>query len=184
MDDPKVGVSIPAVRWLPLYHGFVYDGCGLGYRVVSDSKIEILHLDSPLKIPKEFPYKDYPSAFLQFSVKICDTKFNAKDPKQALEYSGIFGFDWVPESNRAKMYKFLAKEFRADQWMDPPPEPPESFEELAKQFERPFMQGRPNSKCPNSKCLNHAVAGKMHILALVMDKPAPGVSLWGEWGEE
>src|SRR6266852_5867761 len=96
MDDPKVGVRIPAVRWLPLYHGFVYDGCGLGYRVVSDSKIEILHLDSPLKIPKEFPYKDYPSAFPQFSVKICDTKFNAKDPKQALEYSGIFGFDWVP----------------------------------------------------------------------------------------
>jgi hypothetical protein len=45
------------------------------------------------------------------------------------------------------------------------------------------MQGRPNSKCPNPKCSNHAVAGEMHIFALIQDKPAPGVSLWGEWGE-
>src|SRR5262249_32437184 len=141
--DRKVGVKIPGVRWLPLYHGFVYDWCGLGYRVVSDTAIEILHMET-LDIPEDFPYENYPSVFPLFPVSVCETTFDASKPGHALTFSGVFGFDWVAKKNRPKMYKFLAKKFREFNFEGG--DPPDSFEELAKEFEYPFMQGRPDSK--------------------------------------
>jgi hypothetical protein len=57
-------VRIPGVQWLPLDHGFVYDHYGLGYRVVSDDRIEVLHLKSN-DAPDDFPYEAYPAAFPQ-----------------------------------------------------------------------------------------------------------------------
>lgn len=179
-DDPGVGIKIPGVRRLPLYHGFVYDHCGLGYRVVSDTEIQILHLES-LSVPDAFPHEDYPVAFRKASVQICKTHFNHKDTEHAIAFAGVFGFDWVPKRERPKMHKILAEKYPNYSIDDD--EPPESFEELAKAFESPFMQGRPDSKCPNRKCPNHKHHGRMQVLATVDNKPVPRVSLWGKWGE-
>jgi hypothetical protein len=180
--DPKVGIKISGVRWLPLYNGFVYESCGLGYRVVSDTEIEILHMES-LNILVDFPYEKYPSVFRKVSVNLCEMAFDPKNLEHAITFSGIFGFDRVPKRERAKMYSLLAETYREINLYGDD-EPPGTFEELARWFEFPFMQGRPDSKCPNRKCPNHAVKGKMHVLAIVGNKPAPRVSLWGKLAEE
>lgn len=47
---------------MPLVYGFVYDGCGLTYRLVGDIEIEVLEM-SPRSSTPDWPYPKYPAAF-------------------------------------------------------------------------------------------------------------------------
>src|SRR5437762_4018977 len=57
--DPAVGVTLPGVQWLPLLCAIRYGACDLGYRVLSDGEVKILH-QTESKAWRGFPYKDYP----------------------------------------------------------------------------------------------------------------------------
>src|SRR5207248_3252713 len=61
MTDPRVGVTLPGVNWLPLLCAIRYGACDLGYRVLSDDAVRILH-QSETKAWKDFPSADYPAA--------------------------------------------------------------------------------------------------------------------------
>src|SRR5438132_14402046 len=41
--DPAVGVPLSGADWLPLLCAIRYAACDLGYRVVSDGEVKILH---------------------------------------------------------------------------------------------------------------------------------------------
>ncbi len=184
LSDRRVGVTVPGVRLLPLYHGFVYENCALGYRVVSDEEIEVLHLPSR-RVSKDFPDRDYPREFAPVPVVLRDQKFDRSDPEDILRLVGVFGVDRVPEGARPALRKLLKKEYREYAALFETAEDgtPDTLEGLARPFDYPFQQGRPDSPCPDPRCENHGKASSMHVLALVGSSPVPGVALWGESGE-
>ena len=42
-SDPAVGVRLPNAKFLPLLCAIRYGACHLGYRVVSDDRVEVLY---------------------------------------------------------------------------------------------------------------------------------------------
>src|SRR5260370_863882 len=56
--DPALGVTLPGVDWLPLLCAIRYGACNLGYRVVSDEEVKILH-QTEKKAWDDFPYQGY-----------------------------------------------------------------------------------------------------------------------------
>ena len=51
-----------------------------------------------------------------------------------------------------------------------------------KALSSPFMQGKPNSPCMNSKCSNWKKRGQLTTLALMPAEPLKGVHTFGRWG--
>lgn len=177
LADPAVGLNLPGLTRLPLYYGFVYGGSAVSYRLVSDTKIRILEMNTP-KAEEDFPYRDYPRQFGQRTVRLRKLPFNAKKPADIMKYSGIFGFDWIPEKERPQVYDFLVRDyhrFRSDRG-----KPPESLAAMTSFYYSPFVQGPHELPCPNRRCRNHRGPGKMNVLALVLNDPVRGVALWGD----
>jgi hypothetical protein len=185
LSDPRVGVTIPGIRLLPLYHGFAYQDGDVGYQVLADDRIRVFRLGSR-RGRRNSPDKNYPlPEFPRVAVSVEETVFDPSDPEAAAAFIGVFGVDRVPERTRPKLRKLLARWYRRqeDLFEGPDEGPPETLEELAQLFDFPFQQGRPDSPCPDPRCENHGKAGSMRVLALVGSSPVPGVALWGESGE-
>jgi hypothetical protein len=62
VSDPLLGVPMKGATELPLIYGFLYDGCRLKYRMVSDGQIELLKM-SPQSPSANWPYPKYPASF-------------------------------------------------------------------------------------------------------------------------
>ena len=103
--------------------------------------------------------------------------FDRKRTQDLVEFSGVFGFGWIPKKEQARFYKLFVKEF--ERIWGSESSPPESLARMADFFYGPFVQGRPEMMCPHAKCGNHRKRESMHVLATVQNKPVRGVSLWG-----
>jgi hypothetical protein len=176
-SDPKLTLKIPGVRWLPLYHGFIYDNRDVGYRVLSDSAIEILHVETT-EIAKDFPYANYPTAFPKLPAWLSDSVFDPTEPVDVFLYRTVFGYEWLTADQRDALHQFMATSYREIEEH----EPPETFEELAEEHRWYLFSNPPyDPPCPNKDCPNHATRGKMHILAVIVNEVAPGIYLYGKY---
>ncbi len=160
-NDPLFPVSIPGIRYLPLFYCFPYNAGDLGYRMISEDQIEILHL-TPKRTEPNFPYPNYPDHFSETSVKLVPITYEEhKTLVHYLTYEQHFLKSFLSETDRnfikENAYPFTQLGGIQRMW-----------------------QGIPEINCPNKRCENHKLGVSQEVFAVVWNQPVPDVFLWSE----
>lgn len=163
-NDPLVPVGVPGVRHLPLYYGFHYDAAGLGYRVVSDQRIEILYQERDVYCA-DFPFDNFVAEFPQVPVSL--EAIDSQDYRLLQRYIEIESQEYGVRTDRLS----AQDELRMKELGHP-------FTQLGGR--QLMMQGIPEVKCPDDSCPNHKVEDALEVFAVVWDQPVRGVYLWDD----
>jgi hypothetical protein len=179
LSDPAIPITIPGVRWLPLYYCFDFRANSLGYQLLSDESLVTFFPTDDQNVSEEesWPGENYPLEFPQSSISTASQKYDPTNPKDAFAWAGIFGIAKLSTANQAAVKARTAAEMEGLGFF-----PPETEEEFEQALSRPFLQGRPNGTCLNPQCENTKAAGKLSTIALVPAEPVPGVHTFGEHG--
>jgi hypothetical protein len=160
--DPAFPLQIPGIRYLPLYYSFPYNAGACGYRVKSETEIEVLYMETR-KAETDFPYANYPSVFPERQVYLSPISY---DQHKTLVY-------WLQVDNGALGRELALSDCDRKLIFD--------------EFRYPFTQlggihrmwqGIPDAVCPDPSCVNHKHGSFMDVLAVVWNQPHPGVFLW------
>lgn len=92
LADPLVGLEMKGISELPLVYGFVFDGCRMKYRVVSNDVIEILELD-PSEPSDDWPYERFPRTLPTKHFAWIDEGSIDPEHVEELSWQGFDGFD-------------------------------------------------------------------------------------------
>lgn len=179
LTDPAIPFTIPGVRWLPIYYCFDFRATALGYRLISDDRLETFFpaYDPHVTEHESWPGEDYPLVFPRSDIAIGAFPYDPTNLDDAFAWCGIFGIEKLSKRNQTHVRKRIAKD--ADLFGFAIPETDEQFREA---LSHPFMQGKPNSTCLNPKCPNHEVRGQLSTIALVPAEPVNGVHTFGTLG--
>jgi hypothetical protein len=173
--DPAVGLTIPGVHWLPLLCAIRYGACRLGYRVISDREVKILH-QGETKAWDGFPYDGYPERLPASPLMLEERAYDPSNHKDACFYAGVFGYDALSPEQFADLARFVVEEgiFDPDisDW-----ETPESY--LREGNPLPFTQGSPVDDCPAPECRNHGRASSLRTFAIFQEGRPEARDLWG-----
>ena len=158
--DPLFPVRLPHARYLPLFYCFPYNAGDVGYRVISDDEIEILHMQNEY-VERDFPYENYPNEFPETPVSLVPISY---------------------EEHKTLVYHLACEDyFVEDEFKSA------SDRTFLKQSGYPFTQlggiqrmwqDVPTVPCPNKWCENHEFDCFMEVFAVVWNQPVPGVYLW------
>jgi hypothetical protein len=158
--DPLFPIKISNARFLPLYYCFPYNTSDIGYKVVSDTEIEILHMRTRRAMP-DFPYENYPANFPEVPVSLVPVTY---EEHKTLIY-----------------YMALEDHFMERDYLN------EADKRFIESIGYPFTQiggvqrmwqGVPEVGCPNKKCENHNDEYSMGVFAVIWNQPVPDVYLW------
>lgn len=179
LADPAIPVSIPGIRWLPLYYCFDFRANDLGYRLVSDGALVTYFPknDPNVSTSEEWPHDDYPTEFPQSSIKIAREDYDPTDLEDAYFWAGVFGIDKLSKRDHAAARKRAAKLATGLGFAAPKTE-----EEYAEALSGPFTQGKPNAACLNPKCAGSKQGGSLVPFALMSPEPLPGIRPYGDAG--
>jgi hypothetical protein len=174
LTDPAIPITIPGVRWLPLYYCFDFRANDLGYRLISDDELVTYFPDDDPNVSDKESWPDtegYPLEFPKSLIKITAYPYNPTKLKDA--------YQWANLSKRDQ----LAAKKRVSKSMDSlgffPPETEEEFDEA---FSSPFAQGKPDSPCLNPNCSNWTKKAQLTTIALMPAEPVKGVHTFGRMG--
>ncbi len=177
LSDPRIGIDIPGVRWLPLCYGFGFGGGHTAYLVRSDTLVETLEPVDKCFDP-HFPYPDYPQSFPNHPLGLIEREYDPSDVDDALAFSAVFGLGGLSPASRTLAIARLEKHDFFEEV--------DAFEMTKDQFldtcEYPFIQGPPESQCPNPDCATDSQDGAMVVFSLLDGDPVPDVSLFGDLG--
>jgi hypothetical protein len=112
LTDPKLGLKIPHLRWLPIYYPFRNNDGGFSYRVVSDD--EIVPLTKPWTKAdgkrKDF-FQDFPAPFRKRYIHLRERAYDSRDPIDVSLFAPMFGLDpGLTAAQKRKLYKALEQE--------------------------------------------------------------------------
>jgi hypothetical protein len=173
--DPTVGVMISSARWLPLLCAIRYGACDLGYRVISDSAVQIL-CQREKKEWDGFSYDGYPTTLPEETVALRETPYDPSNPTHALCYAGVFGY----EALTPQQYADLTRHVMNERLFVPGIMDFNTPEEFLQENGWPFAQGRPVDDCPNASCPNHGRASSLRHFAIFQEDDSNKVRrLWG-----
>jgi hypothetical protein len=177
--DPAVGVELPGANWLPLLCAIRYGACDLGYRVVSDQEVRILH-QQEAKPWEEFPTADYPATLPPRPLALVEGSYDPANPRDVLLHAGVFGYDHLAPGQFAAVVRYVVDEgiYEASPYAWASPE-----EYLRQGISLPFEQGRPQAPCPDPACANHARPTSLRTFALFQEAEGESRKLWGPNGE-
>jgi hypothetical protein len=175
--DPAVGVTLPGAQWLPLLCAIRYGACDLGYRVVSDQEVTILH-QAEKKAWDGFPRDAYPEKLPVQPVALEETAYDPDKVEHGLFYAGVFGYRALSPEQYARLVRHVETEDLPDLfgW-----ESAEAYLEEGNSL--PFVQGRPVDDCPDPRCGNHGRASSLRIFAIFQEAEQEARTLWGPNGE-
>ena len=158
--DPLVPISIDGVSHLPLLFPFAYcTSCG--YSIDSNNEITFYgHHDDPC------PPWNAPRYFHAKSTSFSLESYNPKDPLDALNYKGVFGWEELTDADRDSAVRIAVEKFRIS-----PDEGPDGDWELEDivdaMYDPPFRQlTRPILVCDTPGCKSDA---EMEIIAIQQD---------------
>lgn len=180
LDDQRLGIRIPGVRWLPLY--FPLRQGQFAYRVISDSTIEIC----PQRIEfglegKRWHLENRPPPFAPRSVKLHQRPFDPGDPMQAMLWGDVYGVHILSAAQKERLTREVPKEYRRIHGRvlrGDDGKPLRSFDPGLLGLFSAFLQGHPHSRCPNRRCANRRVNGRMNLfLHLRFDEEQPGTDV-------
>jgi hypothetical protein len=107
--DPAVGVTIPGVQWLPRLGAIRYGACDLGYRVTSDRQVKLLH-QAETRPWDGFPHDGYPERLPISPRALEEGVYDPSDPKNALFYAAVFGYDALRPVQFAALARHVEKD--------------------------------------------------------------------------
>jgi hypothetical protein len=174
MNDQSVGVTMPGIRWLPLLCAIRYGACDLGYRVVSDTEVAILHRREK-RAWDGFPYDGYPEKLPPEPIDISEVQYDPANPRNALSYAGVFGYDALSPGQFEELARFVVREGIYHPEISECETPEEFLEDNC----WPFQQGKPEDVCPNASCANHRRPGALRPFAIFREERARVRGLWG-----
>jgi hypothetical protein len=179
LTDPAIPISIPGIRWLPLFYCFDFRANDLGYRLISDDElVTYFPKDDPNVTDHEsWPEDDYPLEFPRSSIKIAPYDYDPTDLDDAYTWAGIFGIGKLSKRKQA-----AAKRRVARLWDLGGLAVPETEKEFEEALLSPFMQGKPDGPCLNPKCSNRKKRGELRTIAMMPAEPVKGVHTFGRWG--
>ena len=177
MADPTVGVKLQGAEWLPLLCAIRYGACNLGYRVVSDGKVKILH-QTEKKAWDDFPYDGFPEKLLARPIAFEEAFYDPSKVKHGLFFAGVFGYEALSPKQCAKLVRHVEKEGLHELygW-----ESAEAYLEEGNGL--PFVQGRPVDDCPDPSCTNHGREASLQTFAIFQEDDKEFRKLWGPNGE-
>ena len=155
-SDPAFPLRIAGVRYLPLYYSFPYNAGACGYRVKSETEIEVFYMETK-KVERNFPYADYPSEFPEHPARLSPITY---EQHKALTYYLEAGKEALDDSDR----RLILEDFRYP------------FTQLGGIHR--MWQGIPTVPCPNPSCDYSKYDCFMDVLAVVWNQPHPGIFLW------
>lgn len=179
LADPAIGLEVAGIQWLPLYYCFDFRVNALGYRLLSDHDVQVYfwHDEANVSDTEQFPDDDYPTEFPRRPIALDRFAYDPTDREDAYRMAGIFGIERLSAEDRRWVLEQEAESFEETCGYRA-----ESEEELLESFSHPFVQGPPNSRCPNPDCPNHTVPGNLRVIAMMPAEPVPGVHTFGRWG--
>lgn len=155
-SDPAFPLRIPKIRYLPLYYSFPYNAGACGYRVMSETKIEVLYMETK-EVEKDFPYTNYPSEFPRRRVRLASIPYRHH---KTLVFYLEAGEEALSEGDR----KLILEKYRYP------------FTQLGGIHR--MWQDVPSVRCPNSACENSEFTSTMDVIAVIWNQPHKGVFLW------
>lgn len=180
LTDPAIPISIPGRRWLPLYYCFDSRLTHLGYQLLSDEEM-LIHIprdQGGVTREESWPEDNYPLEFPRVPIAIEPYPYDPTDLDDAYAWAGVFGISQLSTSNQA-----LARTRVAELMDGLGFHTPETDEEFDEALSYPFMQGKPNSRCPNPVCGNHDRQGSMATIAIMPAEPVTGIQTFGSFGD-
>jgi hypothetical protein len=175
LKDRRVGLRFPTpgLTRFPLYYALGNLGGPFYYRVVSDSRIEILSQPYPKEFRAE-AMRRYPKPFRPQVIDLGEHNYDPTNPRHVFEYAGVLGIDTLTSEQKAELRVNMDRWFAAnlphrsllegyvvepgDDYEDPP------LEELVSQY-CPFTQGMPKAVCPNPACEWYGTGKELPVLA-------------------
>jgi hypothetical protein len=149
LSDPALGLSIPGLRWLPIYHAFY--ASGLVYRVATDDRIEILEQPFAGGVPAETRRASarFPARFRQRRVTVQARPDDPKDHSDLAMYGAVLGAGGLTEAEKKELQKDVEENYPG-LIIDLLGEPPySSFDEfLSHMCGILFPHGLPRRVCP------------------------------------
>ena len=179
LTDPVIPISIPGIRWLPLYYCFDFRADELGYRLTSD---EALVTFFPVNDPnvterEEWPDDDYALEFPRSDITVTAFDYDPTNLDDAYFWAGIFGIGQLSAADQAAAKQRVAEEFDGLGLYSP-----ETDEEYHEALSSPFSQGKPVGGCLNPDCSNSGREGRLSTIALLPAEPVKGVQTFGSLG--
>ena len=175
LSDPLVPLSVPGLKWLPLYYVFDFRVNEVGYKLSSDSSMTTYFpSDDPnVSTEESWPSPDFPMEFTVHSVKVSTRLFDPSSLEESETWAGVFGIEHLNKKQRAKLRKRIEKHCKTF-GMYPP-----SDDDLAEFLNSPFWQGPPKGTCLNPSCSNYRLSNTLNVFAIVPHDPIPGLEIWG-----
>jgi hypothetical protein len=180
LTDPAIPVSIPGVRWLPLYYYFDFRANDLGYRLISDDELVTFFPEDDPNVSKEESWPDaegYPLEFPKSPIKTAAFDYDPTALEDAYRWAGVFGIGKLSNRDQAAAKKRVA-ELMDGLGLGVP----ETEQEFADALSSPFMQGKPDGPCLNPECSDRKKKGQLTPIALMPPEPVTGVHTFGRWG--
>jgi len=170
--DPCVGVRLSTSQWLPLLCPIRYGGCAMGYRVISDTEVRILRMGEAEAL-EGFPRDDYPEELPVESLRVVPGDYDPSDTGDVWFYAGVFGYDHLTPLQYAQMVRDIDE---SGAWDDGTAA---NAEEYARDNELPYVQGRPQTECPDPACANHSRPASLRTIAVFEEHAELADEMWG-----
>ncbi|HTB84539.1 MAG TPA: hypothetical protein VK742_12865 [Candidatus Sulfotelmatobacter sp.] len=155
-EDPAFPLKVPGIRYLPLYYSFPYNAGACGYRLVSETEIEVLYMETK-EVERDFPYENYPSEFPEREVRLLPI---SNGQHKTLVFYLEAGEEALSDDDR----KLILDEFQYP------------FTQLGGIHR--MWQDVPEVRCPNPACGNSKFTCFMEVFAVIWNQPHKGVFLW------
>jgi hypothetical protein len=172
LKDPRLGFSIPKLRWLPIYYAFRNNEGEFCYRISSDDTVEILGKPfdtEPDKDTQAF-YKTFPQHFQKRKITIDFSDYDPQDRDELAQYGPVFGAGRLTEEEKLAVKSDIEENYPGMIFDLSGREPPYStIEQLIATLGGGVLypQGYPQRCCPNKKCKNHRKFGKLMFWLLI-----------------
>jgi hypothetical protein len=154
--DPAFPLQLPGMRYLPLYYSFPYNAGACGYRVKSETEIEVLYMETK-ELERDFPYENYPSEFPERRVRLAPISY---EQHKILVFYLEAGEKALSDEDR----RLIIEEYHYP------------FTQLGGIHR--MWQDVPSVACPNPACSNSKHSCFMKVFAVVWNQPHKGVFLW------
>ncbi|HSY09500.1 MAG TPA: hypothetical protein VK840_01160 [Candidatus Dormibacteraeota bacterium] len=155
-SDPAFPLQIPEIRYLPLFYSFPYNAGACGYRVKSETEIEVLYMETK-EVERDFPYENYPTEFPERRVRLVPISY---EQHKTLVFYLEAGKEALSDADR----KLILDEYRYP------------FTQLGGIHR--MWQDVPNVPCPNPACENNKFKCFMEVFAVIWNQPHEGIFLW------
>lgn len=177
LNDARLGLTLPGARWLPLLCAIRYGACDLAYRALSDTRVEIV-MQAAQEAWHDYPRHSYPDALPARPLDLTAQDWDPDRPETVLPHIGVLGCEELTPSQFEALARYVDSEGLYDPEIHTDWENVEEFVREAAAY--PFLQGKPEGRCPDPACGRYGQYRGMHTFVVFEADSEQAKSLWGD----